>query len=195
MSGSLKSCGGRCSGCALTKGAKANTEVTNRLTAMLAALGGIPFYCHEEMGWTPDVETYPASNSRVTNALTNLMTAPSLIHNSPDLGAAVDDCTATGLLASVFDEDRALIGATPICGGWKRAVRKLSGLGWFRDKEASGELRKMANDAIVALDSIPYEKNEGSRKELVAKVGSLIEKLYAAQKQRLGRVVDLEEPQ
>jgi hypothetical protein len=51
-------CNKPCGGCALTKGAAANTEPNNHLAAMIAVLGPFPFYCHDAMDWRNDFTHY-----------------------------------------------------------------------------------------------------------------------------------------
>lgn len=186
-------CTGRCSGCALKIGAKANVEISNRTVAVLAAFGGIPFYCHEKMGWTPDQETYPASQTRVFNALDNLIAAPKLIHDSPDLGAAIADATAAGLPADTFDEDRELIGKIPICGGWKRAVRKLNNQGWFQDRELRKVYRKTASETIRLVDQLKVEKDPEQKQKIIHAIGAGIKFFAKVQREKYGHVIQLEE--
>src|SRR5688572_13119984 len=40
-----------CEGCALTEGAAANCEAHNSLKVQLCVLGGIPFFCHDNIDW------------------------------------------------------------------------------------------------------------------------------------------------
>jgi hypothetical protein len=48
----IKSCNKRCSGCALTRGAVANLEPDNYITANLAVMGPFPFYCHAHIDYS-----------------------------------------------------------------------------------------------------------------------------------------------
>lgn len=148
-------CPGQCSGCALLPGAKANGEVDNNLTGMLCALGGIPFYCHEKMGWTPERESdgYPVAEPRLSAAIDALRSAPRLIHASPGLVATISDATPTGLPPHAFDDARALIGKAPVCGGWKAAVAELNKQGWFATNRRKVQ-RIMAIDGLAALNEI-----------------------------------------
>lgn len=187
------SCQRPCSGCALTIGAKANREVGNRITAIFAAFGGIPFYCHDALGWTPDQETYPASQSRVFNAFDNLIAAPKLIHDSPEVAALISDGTGTGVPADAFDEDRALIGKVPICGGWKRAVKLLADEGWFRDPELRKTYREMASQSMRFVDQLKEEKDPEKKKKLIHAIGAGIKFFASVQREAYGRVIQLEE--
>lgn len=40
-----------CHGCAFKEGSAANREPNNSLRGMIAALGGVPFFCHESLDW------------------------------------------------------------------------------------------------------------------------------------------------
>lgn len=188
-----KNCDRRCSGCAFKIGAKANEEIGNRTTAILSAFGGIPFFCHEKMGWTPDQETYPATQVRVMNALDNLMAAPKLIHNSPDLSDVLDDTTSTGVPASIFDEDRALIGDRPVCEGWKRAIGRLQQQRWFADRELRRTFRRMASESIRFIDQLKVETDPEKKKLVIDAIGAGIKFFAKVQREQYGQVVRLED--
>jgi hypothetical protein len=186
-------CDRRCSGCAFKKGAKANLEVTNRLTGMFAALGGIPFYCHDALGWYPDQPGYPQGARSIQMAADSLRSAPKLIHDSPDMVRVITDATPTGVPPAMFDADRAIIGRTPMCQGWKRAVHKLSDKGWFADPS-----RRVLFRQIAALGLSHIEELNGSaggpniRKAAIAGIGKTLEWFLRIQRETFGRRIDLE---
>lgn len=186
-----KDCKGRCSGCALKIDAKAHTEVDNRMVAMVAAIGGRPFFCHDALGWTPDKEGYPDSAHRPARAIGNLMSAPKLIHDCPSL--ALSDATASGMNPEAFAGDRAYVGRTPVCGGWKRAVKKLHALGWFSDPLRRKWARHVAGEAITMMDELKAEKNPRVRKLLIRDIGEMVQVLGDELKRVLGKKPNLEE--
>ncbi len=161
---------GRCSGCALKVGVHANKEIVNRMTAMLCALGGIPFHCHDKLGWKEGDAGYP-DEYRIKNAITNLVTAPKLIHDSPELGNAIADATATGIPASAFEEDREFIGRSPLCEGWKAAVGRLAKQGWFATKAKRETWRMISARTIQMLDGIKSEKDVVKRGQFIVEIG------------------------
>lgn len=124
------------------------------MTAALAALGGIPFLCHEELGWKGKRKGYPKRQQSIQAAHDNLLSAPKLIHNSPELAMCVSDATATGLPASMFAESRKILGPRPMCGGWRAAVGSLATQGWFASPALRRVRRIMAKDALVALEGL-----------------------------------------
>lgn len=159
-------CPGQCGGCALKPGGKANLEANNHLVAIFCAIGGVPFHCHEQLGWTHDVEDYPVAQRRIECAVENLMAAPALIHDSPDI--PLSDLTATGIPAEIFAEDRALIGRTPICQGWRAAVADLAKQNWFSDRTRRKNIRGLVNEAIHLMKQFQAARGEDQRKELLA---------------------------
>ncbi len=177
-------CSEQCHGCAFKPGATAHQESNNRLKGAIAAIGGIPFHCHEKLGWTPDKNGYPFREGALTLATANLLAAPKLIHDSPDLAAALSDCTRTGLPPSTFEDDRALIGKRPMCEGWKAGVAMLARQGWFRDRTHRKIVRREAAEALVLLESLVSEKDAERRKGVIAEIGDYIEVLVARLKER-----------
>lgn len=188
----MERCDGRCSGCAMKKGAKANLEVDNRITALFSALGGIPFFCHEALGWTPDRKNYPGGNHAINNAANNLMTAPKLIHNCPELASALSDCTASGVPAHIFDGDREVIGRAPICDGWKRAVAKLAKRGWFADPERRKLFRQMARTGLIHLEELKGKPEPRIRQNAIAEIGKVIQWFAKIQREVFGKTLGLE---
>lgn len=168
------SCAGQCSGCALKPGAAANLEVNNRLVGILTALGGIPFLCHHRLGWTPDREGYPNTDNSVKMAMDNLMAAPKLIHNSPELSDAIEDATATGIPSNIFDDDRKLVGPTPHCQGWRSAVAELNNAGWFASIEDRKRRRLQAKAGLKLMDELKTEKGKSERKMIIRRIGTVV---------------------
>jgi hypothetical protein len=169
-------CEGRCKGCALKIGAMANEEVTNRLTAFFSALGGTPFVCHENFGWTGDRTNYP-DGAQINRVMSNLMTAPTLIHDLPNVGQAISDATATGVPPSIFDGDRAVLGRQPYCQGWQAAVARLQNLGWFQDKTRRTVRRTIAAQGIRAIERLGRTKNKADRRKDIAEIGAVMGRL------------------
>lgn len=151
------SCDGQCHGCALKPGAAANVELDNRMTAALAALGGIPFLCHDRIGWQSKGKRdgYPKGReARIQRAHANLITAPRLIHNSAELASCISDTNASGLPAEMFAADRKALGRRPMCQGWRNTVGDLAKQGWFKNKPLSKVRRIMAKTALDDLRKI-----------------------------------------
>jgi hypothetical protein len=138
----------QCHGCALKHGAKANQEAQNHLTAILSVVSGTPFHCHEKLGWTPDKDGYPNQQEQIYSAVNTLMAAPRLIHDSPELAGAHFGLNPNGVPSKLFDEERAIIGKRPVCGGWKQQVKALADQGWYRNKEVMQVRKAMAMDAF-----------------------------------------------
>ncbi len=153
------SCTGQCHGCALKPGAAANTEIDNRLTAIISALGGIPFLCHDRLGWTPDKSCYPDTSMSFANAHSDLLAAPRLIYNSPDLAEVITDATTTGLPKEMFNEARAVLGKRPYCAGWQATVASLSKQGWFSHKPTANTRRTIAKSAIIELEAFKRKES------------------------------------
>lgn len=133
------------------------------MTAIVAAMGGIPFYCHDAMGWKPGEPNYPAGLEKVDNAIRNLLSAPKLIHDLPGLQVAIADATPTGVPSEIFDADRALIGRAPACAGWKMAVSQLAEAGWFKDKTRRAWARAVANQTLKELKALKAEPKKEIR--------------------------------
>lgn len=64
-------CNGQCHGCAFKLGAAANLEAGNKLRGIFAALGGIPFFCHDSLGWKPGQTGYPKGAEDSLTILSN----------------------------------------------------------------------------------------------------------------------------
>jgi hypothetical protein len=118
------------------------------LTAILTVLSATPFHCHEKLGWGAGKEGYPVKQDRIFSAVNSLMSAPTMIHNSPEMAAALSNSTATGVPPEVFDSERAIIGKRPVCSGWKQQVKALADQGWYRNKELMQVRKAMAMDAF-----------------------------------------------
>jgi hypothetical protein len=172
----------------LKPGGKANQEVTNRLTALFSALGGTPFYCHDKFGWTDDRPDYPGGMGRVSNTIVNLMTAPTLIHNSPEVGNAISDATATGVPPSMFDSDRAALGKHPHCKGWQAAVARLRDGGWFQDPARRVIRRAIASMGLLALERLGTEKAPAKRRACIADIKTAMRRFTQELKKDGGRV-------
>lgn len=151
-------CSGQCHGCALKAGAAANTEIDNRIVAAISALGGIPFLCHDRLGWTPDKSGYPVTDMSFANAHSDLLAAPRLIYNSPDLAEVITDSTATGLPAECFKEARAVLGKRPYCEGWRATVASLARQGWFAHKPTAHTRRLVAKSAMIELEAVKQKQ-------------------------------------
>lgn len=169
----------QCNGCALRPGGRANREILNRLTAAFSAIGGVPFFCHDKLGWTEEREAdgYPGGERRMKNHLSNLMTAPKLIHDCPELGRAVSDATATGIPAEIFASDRAYVGRNPVCQGWREVVAQLKEAGWF-DPSYAAHRRSIGQRGLLVIDAVKQEKaGSPERKELLREMAFATKKL------------------
>lgn len=178
------SCDTQCHGCAFKPGATAHQESNNRLKGAIAAIGGIPFHCHEKLGWTPEKDGYPGGQGAIERACEDLRAAPKLIHDSPDLAEAFADCTPNGLPPEIFADARKLLGKRPMCGGWRAAVADLARQGWFRDREHRTALRRDANAALLLLESLVGEKDAERRKSAIASIGDHCRALVARLRER-----------
>lgn len=158
----------QCNGCALRPGTLANLEPENRIRGVFAVLGGVPFHCHEKLGWTHGVAGYPEGTTALKNAIVDLLSAPKLVHDSPWASDCLSDATPQGFPLEMFDPARQVIGKYPVCAGWKAAVADLARQAWYKNPA----YRPIATRALGIIDELDQDGNNASR---LAEIQSLVD--------------------